>query len=365
MVYQINEIHKVSHFFGRTIRNQRGDAEFFNWTCSGFETVFSGTVLRAEFLSISEKAPMTKPEIYEFPWIGVFLDGSDTPSQRIELKEPQKWYTLYQSDTAATHTMKIVKLSENARGKTGIIKIETDGHLELPVSAKPSCRLEFIGDSITCGYGNEASDRDAPFLPGEENGWITYAALAARKLGAEYNCVCVSGITMSNGSSKKSPFPFPAMEGLYEYTDRLYELSAGENPSGLRWDFQAHPVDFICINLGTNDVNLIKMAQDKAAEEQLFLRNYIKFIQKVRALNGPKAEICCTLGPLDYYLYDNIRDAVDQYVAQSGDEHVCCFKFGGVNFFTEGFGAVGHPSAKTHQRMADELTDHLRKLLKL
>lgn len=365
MIYQIDEIHQFSHFFGRTIQNQSKDAEFFNWTCSGFETRFTGTTLQAELLSISEKAPMTKDEIYEFPCIGVFLDGSDTPSLRIELKEPKKWYTLYQSEMPSTHTIKIVKLSENARGKSGVTKIETDGCLELPTLSKPSCKLEFIGDSITCGYGNEASGRDAPFLTSEENGWTAYASLAAKRLNAEYRCVSVSGISISNGSFKASPFPYPMMEGIYEYTDRLYELSTGENPEGLRWNFKAHPVDLICINLGTNDVILIKMAQDKAEEEKLFMRNYKKFIQKVRELNGPKTEICCTLGPLDYYLYDNIKEAVDQYIAESGDQHIRCFKFGGVNPMMEGFGADGHPCMKTHERMANELTDKIRGLLNL
>lgn len=365
MVYLINEIHKFACFFGRTIQSKSGDATFFNWTCSGFETKFSGTTLRAELLSISARAPMTEEEIYEFPWVAVFLDGNDTPSLRIELKEAKQWYTLYQSDTVQTHTIRVVKLSENARGKSGISRMETDGSLELPVLSEPTCRLEFIGDSITCGYGNEASDRDAPFITGEENGWITYSALAARKLDADYNCICVSGITVSNGSAQKSPFPFPAMEGLYTYTDRLYNLTAGENPDSETWDFKNHPVDLICINLGTNDVNLIKFAQDKAEEEKLFTQSYIRFVKAVREQNGPEAEICCTLGPLDYYLYDNIKDAVNQYQAQSGDQHICCFKYGGVNVFSEGYGAVGHPSAKTHARMADELTNKIRGLLKL
>ena len=36
--------------------------------------------------------------------------------------------------------------------------------------------MEFIGDSITCGFGNEAPHRDSLFDTGEENGWDTWAA---------------------------------------------------------------------------------------------------------------------------------------------------------------------------------------------
>jgi hypothetical protein len=89
----------------------------------------------------------------------------------------------------------------------------------------------------------------------------------------------------------------------------------------------------------------------------------MRFLKNVRRLNGSETIICCTLGPLDYYLYDNICRAVDCYKQQTKDYRIHCFKYGGVIQWEEGFGAVGHPAAKTHLRMGKELSNKLRELL--
>ena len=73
--------------------------------------------------------------------------------------------------------------------------------------------------------------------------------------------------------------------------------------------------------------------------------------------------IVCALGSMDYYLYDRIRAAVANYKAETGDEKVATFKFIGINMMMEGYGAMGHPSAKTQERMGHELAFHLRELV--
>ena len=83
----------------------------------------------------------------------------------------------------------------------------------------------------------------------------------------------------------------------------------------------------------------------------------------MRRLNGPRAQIFCTLGPLEYYLYDNIKTVVEEYKRDTGDQRVKCFKLIGVNLETEGWGAISHPSMKTHLRLGRELAARLRPLL--
>jgi hypothetical protein len=358
----MQEIRQYARFWGRTFPDEERGAEFFNWTCAGFEVRFTGGVLKAELFSASELAPLATDGTREEPWIAVFPDGATTPSLRFGLTEPRKWYTLYENSDGMAHTVRVVKLTEGAKGKTGLSALECES-LEPLTAAEPSCRLEFIGDSITCGFGDEAAGRESPFCPAEENGWITYAALAARKLNADFSCVCVSGIPLTNGSNKTTPFRLPVMEELYEFTDRLYEMSRGKTSGFKAWDFSRHPVDAICLNLGTNDVRNIRAAKDRDAEEEVFRARYVAFLEQIRRLNGPGPEICCLLGPMDYFLYDVIRDAVERYRSVNGDRHVHCFKFLSIDVLSEGLGAVDHPSAATHARMADELCDLLRPLL--
>ena len=132
------------------------------------------------------------------------------------------------------------------------------------------------------------------------------------------------------------------------------------------WDFAKNPADIVVLNLGTNDVNPIRFSPDFGsieAKEVWFQNRYREFIADIRKLNGPDTLIVCALGSMDYYLYDRIQAAVAQYKQATGDEKVATFKFIGINLIMEGFGAMGHPSAKTQERMGHELAYHLKELV--
>ena len=146
------------------------------------------------------------------------------------------------------------------------------------------------------------------------------------------------------------------------YTDKPVESALGRSEL-TGWDFKAHPSDAVVINLGTNDANEVKMNRFSKESVESFHEHYGAMIEQIRRLNGPDAWIICTLGPMDYYLWDDIRDIADAYRARTGDGRVLCRKLGGVISFTEGSGADTHPSAATHERMGHELAAILRECL--
>ena len=49
--------------------------------------------------------------------------------------------------------------------------------------------MEVIGDSISCGYGNEAANEHEHFSPTTENAYFSYGAIAARAFNADYTCI--------------------------------------------------------------------------------------------------------------------------------------------------------------------------------
>ena len=341
---------------GRTVFDEEKNALFFNWTCSGFTVRFRGRTLRARLTALGDTFPTIPgmPELPpDYPFMGVVIDGADEPVGCRVYDKEDEWVTLFEGGDGV-HTLRAVKLSEGARGKLGVRELETDGTL-LPAPDEKKPRIEFIGDSITCGLGNLSTDGSSlAFRTWEENGWMSYGALAARALGWEWSIVGESGIAVCR--SDNPFFNQHGMEEIYAFTDEMYDRRRGRAPA--KWDFAAHPSDVVVINLGTNDANHIRFyrdIRDVPAMEERFEAHYGAFLRSVRALNGPDTHIVCALGTMDYYLWDRLRDAVEAYRQESGDRRIRLFKFVGSNFMTEGYGAAGHPSLKTHLRMGREL----------
>ncbi len=349
---------------GRTLFDGEKQALFFNWTCAGFTAVFEGSVLKARFIGLGDKTPgfpgMPEPQP-DYPFFGVVADGGEL-TNRTECREEDAWFTLFEG-AKGRHTVRVVKLSENARGKLGLLELETDGEiLPAPKNTKPV--IEVVGDSITCAFGNEAENNSFEFRTGEENGWMSYAALAARELDCEWSLICESGIAAS-----KAQHPMfgnhHAMDDIYAYTDELYDVKRGAALTP--WDFKANPSDIVVLNLGTNDATPIRFSQDPFVIDGLedhFQAKFRGLVEQVRRLNGPDTLIVCSLGSMDYFLYDRIAAAVNEYKADTGDEKIFAFKYLPINNMSEGVGAAGHPSMKTHLRMGKELAFRLRPYLK-
>ena len=342
---------------GRVRPDPDGKALWFNWTASGFVLRFHGSRLQLRFKAMPQDmtAPFLTERIIVCPVIGVHIDGGAL--QRFKLEEAEQELCLFDG-TEGDHTVIVRKLSENVMGKCALLSAETDGAF-LPPPARPKLRIEIAGDSITCGYGNEGTE------PGlrteEENAELTYGFLAAEALGADYSAVCVSGCGVCD------PACFPelsdrGMNSLYPFTDApLDRILCGE-PT-LHWDFTSHPMDAVVLSLGTNDA--LEIAGRGFSEESFrrFRREYRALLESIRRSNGEKSWIVCALGPMDYYLWDEILEIVRAYVEETGDTRVRMLKLGRINPAVEDFGADRHPSVATHRRMAAELAEFLRPLL--
>ena len=215
----------------------------------------------------------------------------------------------------------------------------------------PERKIEFIGNSITCGYGNESINRDDPFEYETENHYFTYAAETSRQLDAQHWVVARSGIGVYrnyDGPKTGSKDPMPAQ---YEYT--LF------NDFKQRWDFSRYQPDVVCINLGTNDLSTNNYDIRRFAEA------YRKFLATVRG-HYPKAKIVLLCGSMlngkELELARKTLDQIQAEAKQKGDNEVYRFNFTpqtGDLFY----GASWHPSLWQHQKMAAELTAYLRVLM--
>lgn len=358
--YSVSDLSDRLVTYGRTFHEPREDILFFNWSCSTVEFVFHGThlnvSLRAGCGYECEGLPTDRdaPKRPTWPWAAVFLDDMETPIRKFEISSPDETWLLYQSLRPETHRIRLTKLTENSKTFLGITAFTAEGEFLL-AERRQAPRMEIVGDSITCGYGNLVKDANRHFFSQDEDGWQAYGALAARELGFEWSCVSISGITAVRHPGWPGEF---AMQELYAYTDRVFQTRLGMEPE--RWDFAAHPNEYVVVNLGTNDCFGI-LFSETAGELERFSDAYRNFLQEIRAANGPDTHIVCVLGTMNYYLYHDIARAVERYRQQTGDPRVHLLRLRPIHPF-DGLGADGHPSLDTHKKMARELADFLKTL---
>lgn len=342
---------------------------YMNWTCSGVSFRFRGTYLIAEMNAVPgdevDRNPMDGSVSHRetWPYAAVFVDDKEEPEQYFEIKGTSKYYFICSSEKEETHNITIRKMTENPKGKLSISRFLTDGIIERIESDSKRLNIEFVGDSITCGFGNLSGEKDRLFYSSDENGWLSHAAVAARKLRAEFSIISYSGIAITKGIGNMEWY-CPSMSELYPYTDRLIEEYYGKKDSYEEWGFNQAKPDVIVLNLGTNDATVIDFNGDNIRGIQKFEEDYYQFLKLLREKNGPEPWIICTLGSMDYFLFDNILKVANCFAEENKDTRIRCFKYGRIRI-TDGYGACGHPNTKTQLRMGDEIADFISELLHL
>lgn len=346
--------------YGRTLYRKQENILYFNWTDSGVEFVFTGTRLLAEFAAMpgaeldpppaSRAEPVLRPT---WPWAAVIVDGQRT--RRFEVNEAAPVQLLFQSKEPETHCIRIVKLTENGKGYLGLKSLIADGEIKKP-AADSRKKIEFIGDSITCGFGNDVNDKNRLYFSQDQDSWMSHGALTARKLDMEETVVSSSGIAVTLFPGWFHQY---GMDDLYLYADRILEDKLGVTDY-TPWDFSQDDPDYIVLNLGTNDANAIQMMGEEAGMA-MHLEKYADFLKMLRASHGPKAHLICALGTMDYYLLPEIEKAAAAYTAETGDTNISCFRYPKM-FFMDPIGACGHPSIATDEKMAEAMAAYIRKL---
>jgi lysophospholipase L1-like esterase len=271
----------------------------------------------------------------------VFVDGKRTAT--LVPEKGTAWHRLAEDLPDGEHAVTLVKRTESFFGVAQVLGWALDADAVLLPAPRPARSLEFIGDSITCGYGNEAPDQHHTFNAETENAAATYGFLAAQALDADYSAVAWSG---------KCLWPKNSILDLYERVLPQDDSSV--------WDFAAARIpDAVLINLGTNDF------AGGNPEEEGWVAACLGLVKQLRG-RYPKARIYCAVGPMlsdpwspSKNALSTIRGHLQRVVKESADANVAFLEFAMQDGST-GFGADWHPSLKTHRRMADQLVATLR-----
>ncbi len=275
-----------------------------------------------------------------------------------QVNKAEETVTVWEGTADTPVTVKVIKLSESAHSLMGVRDIVVNGSAVTPTERKAHL-IEFIGDSITCGYGVDKEEIGGGFQTLTEDATKAYAYRTAQQLDADCSLVSYSGHGIISGYTTGGKLNTNQL--VPPYYDKIGfsygTFSGGKKLQEQTWDFGTQP-DLVVINLGTNDASYTGSDSTKQKE---FTAGYVAFLKTVREKN-PDAPILCTLGIMGQTLCQGIKAAVEQYTAETGDTNISTLWFD-VQSQEDGIAVDWHPSAKTHQKAADKLTAYIKEWL--
>ncbi|RFM33348.1 electron transporter RnfD [Chitinophaga silvisoli] len=324
------------HYMGRVI--QTDNSAQLSWSATTVSINFKGTGVK-----------VTLKDERGDNFYNVVVDGKLV--SKFQPDSSVHTYTLVSGLKNGNHTLALFKRTEWAMGKTWLYNFEVTGTL-LPAPLTRKRKIEFYGNSITCGYAVEdSSGKDRGTGP-YENSYISYASLTARHFNAEYHLVAKSGIGVL---ISWFPLIMPEMYDRVDATD-----------PGSKWDFDAFTPDLVVINLFQNDSWLVTRPEheqfkakfgDKAPDGKTIVAAYSELVKKIRAKH-PKAVIICALGNMDATRKGSVWPGyIKEAVAGLHDAkiHTCFFPYKET---------PGHPNAKEQEAMAKQLIAYISKNIK-
>ncbi len=272
-------------------------------------------------------------------WIEVQIDNSKP--QRIHLTEARNNICLGRGLPDTVHEASICKDTEASIGWLQLEGVRCQKLLRGP--ALPKRKIEFFGDSITCGFGDDTS----PIACGkgqwydQHNAWLSYGPIVARHLHAQWHVTAYSGIGLIH-SCCSMQYTLPEIWDTYQI-----------RPGGTPWNTRLYQPDVVTICLGQND---------GIQPEEAFVGAYVRFIHTLRQ-NYPNAQIVCLTSPMgDTHLNPVLQKYLAEVVKRchaAGDSKVHKF------YFSQQFGGGcgGHPDLAGQRTMANEVTAYLGRLM--
>ncbi len=315
-----------------------------NSTPTTVKYVYPGTAISTTFTGTSIKAVMKPVEAY------YMVEIDNIPAYKVASSKKDSVLTIATDLAEGKHSLKLMLVSESYHQRPEFHAFLLDDGATLKKTKMPKRKIEFIGNSITCGYGVEAESARSRFSDSNSNHYYSYPAIAARAFNAEAMVVARSGIGIYrnyNGPKKGSK---DNMRDVYEnilYTDYSN-----------KWNFSNFTPQVVCVNLGTNDTST------EPYDAMLIIQGYQEFLKTLRS-HYPKAKIVFVTGSmLNGKSLEDVTTILDLVVAEAkanGDKNVFRIDLTPSDG-SLGYGADWHPSIAQNIKSSEEFISALEEI---
>ena len=198
--------------------------------------------------------------------------------------------------SAGVHTVRVTKVTGYTLARAQILSVDFKGEIltDDALTADSELYFEFVGDSITCGWGTIGNHAGAYT---DQDGTYAFSYLLAEKYGADYSMTALSGQGLLCGT--------PGVTNGYLYASALRDTSE-------QYAFE-RKADLVVINIGTNDY---AQRNNLGITEATFREAYLSFLQTVREKNGADCKIVCLYNVMN----DTFANAIISACAEMGGE---------------------------------------------
>lgn len=302
----------------------------------------------------------------------VIIDG-DIYTEHLEMSNGEQTYTLAENLTLADHTVELIKISEGTGGRSSFLGFTIIGGDQSLLSMPnwSDKKIEFIGDSWTCGFGNlsqyatgPASMANGDFVARNQDNYFAWGPITARNLGAEYHVTAISGrgLYRNNTGSKNGTLPL-------NY-DNIFE-----DDNTVSYDHTSWQPDVVVIHLGTNDLAQEEGGRSYKLDDAAFEQTYFEFVGKILTYH-PCANVIICFGnsktdawPTWTKQLTRLRTMANGVVSRFPNGNVTTLelpftaeKYTGNKADDCGYGDAWHPSLCSHEEMSVKLTAKINQM---
>ncbi|MCR5067091.1 MAG: S-layer homology domain-containing protein [Erysipelotrichaceae bacterium] len=225
------------------------------------------------------------------------------------------------------HNIRLVKVSHYRMALAELDSIVINGDILLPAPTEKEPFIEYIGDSLVCGWG-VVGLHNGEYLSCD--GTLAYPYLVSKALNADYAIFDMSGQGACYGN--------PSIQDCY--------LKSSYRRGDEEYDFPRQ-ADAVVINIGTNDYTY-------NTGEENFHAALANIIAMVRQKHGDNVKILIVYNMKN----DGYSSVLVSFAQQQGISILKCARSTNTATFR-------HPSIAEHAKYAEQISERLKELLGL